>query len=215
MNIISNTIKFVKKELDGVGAGHDWFHIERVWKNAKTIASKEDNVNMEVVELAALLHDVGDSKFTNGDETIGPKKINAYLTEQEVNIHTKEKVLDIIEHMSFRKSFGQERKKTLEEQIVQDADRLDAIGAIGIIRAFEYGGKKGRTSYNPEIPPINVQSTEQYKNIAGPTVNHFYEKLFTLKDKINTQTAKNIAEERHVFMEQFLEQFYAEWDGKK
>jgi uncharacterized protein len=214
--IISNTIVFVKEELKNAEGGHDWFHIERVYKNTLLI-SKEEKVNTFVVSLAALLHDIADSKFYNGDETLGPKKAKNFLEEQSVDKEIINHVINIIKHISFKNSFDKERNKftSKELEVVQDADRLDAIGAIGIARCFNYGGFKNRALYNPEISPNLEMSKEEYKNSNAPTINHFYEKLLLLKDTMNTTSGKKIAANRHVYMEEFLNQFYEEWDGLK
>lgn len=210
--IIEKTIAFVKQTLQGAEAGHDWFHIERVYKNAMHIANGNPNVNLLVVQLGALLHDIADSKFHNGNETIGPKMAQKFLEENQIDENIIEQVVKIIENISFKG--GVKREYTSEElDIVQDADRLDAIGAIGIARTFNYGGFKNRELYNPEIKPNLNMSKEEYKNSTAPTINHFYEKLLLLKDKMNTQKGKELAEERHRFMETFLEQFYKEWNG--
>lgn len=213
--IIENTIEFVKNELKNAEGGHDWFHIERVFKNAILI-SKEESVDVFVVSLAALLHDIADPKFHNGDETIGPKKAAKFLENQKVDLKTSEHVVNIIKHVSFKNSLDKNTTKftSKELEVVQDADRLDAIGAIGIARCFHYGGFKNRQIYNPEIIPNLNLSKEAYKNSDAPTINHFYEKLLLLKDKMNTKTGKKIASERHRYMELFLEQFYNEWNGK-
>ncbi len=214
-NLIQNTINFVKKELQDAEGGHDWFHIERVYKNANLIA-KEEKVNTLIVALAALLHDIADSKFHNGDETIGPKKAKAFLLAQQVDVDIIEHIISIIANMSFSKSLDKSEKfNSLELQVVQDADRLDAIGAIGIARAFNYGGFKNRAIYNPDIKPNLNFTKEEYKKSQAPTINHFYEKLLLLKDKMNTNTGKKIANQRHEFMQLYLEQFYAEWQGEK
>jgi len=214
--IISNTIVFVKKELKNAEGGHDWFHIERVYKNTLLI-SKEEKVNTFVVSLAALLHDIADSKFYNGDETLGPKKAKNFLEEQSVDKEIINHVINIIKHISFKNSFDKKRNKftSKELEVVQDADRLDAIGAIGVARCFNYGGFKNRALYNPEISPNLEMSKEEYKNSNAPTINHFYEKLLLLKDTMNTTSGKKIAANRHVYMEKFLNQFYEEWDGLK
>jgi uncharacterized protein len=214
--IISNTIVFVKEELKNAEGGHDWFHIERVYKNTLLI-SKEEKVNTFVVSLAALLHDIADSKFYNGDETLGPKKAKNFLEEQSVDKEIINHVINIIKHISFKNSFDKKRNKfnSKELEVVQDADRLDAIGAIGIARCFNYGGFKNRALYNPEISPNLEMSKEEYKNSNAPTINHFYEKLLLLKDTMNTTSGKKIAANRHVYMEEFLNQFYEEWDGLK
>ncbi len=212
---IKNTINFVKKELSDAEGGHDWFHIERVYNNTKLIA-KEEKVNKTVVELAALLHDIADSKFHNGNETIGPKKAKEFLESQEVTLEIMDHVIHIIANMSFSKSLDTGTTfNSLELQVVQDADRLDAIGAIGIARAFNYGGFKNRAIYNPEIKPNLNFTKEAYKKSEAPTINHFYEKLLLLKDKMNTKTGKKIADQRHQFIVLYLEQFYAEWSGKR
>ena len=211
---IQQTIEFVKKELQNAEAGHDWWHIERVYKSAKAIAI-EENVDLEIVEFAALLHDIADAKFNDGDEEIGPQKAGEFLKsisiEEDKIIHVQQ----IIRNMSFKSSLGEISFTSPEMLVVQDADRLDAIGAIGIARAFTYGGFKNRELYNPAIKPVINQSKEAYKNTTAPTINHFYEKLLLLKDKMNTLTGKRIAQQRHEFMEQYLSQFYAEWEGQK
>jgi uncharacterized protein len=212
LNPIDTTINFVKKELQNAESGHDWFHIERVWKTAKTIAL-EEGVDMEVVEFAALLHDIADSKFHNGDEEIGPQQAGDFLKSIGVSAVVFVHVQEIIRNMSFKNSLGEVKFTSPEMLVVQDADRLDAIGAIGIARAFTYGGFKNRVLYNPEIEPQLNQSKEAYKNTSSPTINHFYEKLLLLKDKMNTHTGKKLALERHQFMESYLTQFYGEWNG--
>jgi len=213
--ILENTIKFVKTELKNAEGGHDWFHIERVFKNAILI-SKEESVDIFVVSLAALLHDIADAKFHNGDETLGPKKASEFLKQQKVAEKTLEHIINIIKHISFKNSLDKNASKftSKELEVVQDADRLDAIGAIGIARCFNYGGFKNRAIYNPEILPELNLSKETYKNSDAPSINHFYEKLLLLKDQMNTTTGKKIAAERHRFMELYLEQFYNEWNGK-
>jgi uncharacterized protein len=214
MSIIDNTILFVKQKLENAEGGHDWFHIERVYKNAVLIARNEQ-CNMNVVQLGALLHDIADSKFHDGDETIGPKRARAFLENENVAQETIQHVINIIENISFKGGNFDKKFHSKELEIVQDADRLDAIGAIGIARTFNYGGFKNRTLYNPGIAPNLNMSKEEYKNSDSPTLNHFYEKLLLLKDKMNTKTGKKIALERHQYMENFLSQFYAEWEGEK
>lgn len=213
MNIVDATILFVKKELQNAEAGHDWFHIERVYKNALQIASTED-CDITVVRLGALLHDIADSKFHQGDETLGPLKAKAFLESLNVDATLQTHVIKIIENISYRGGNKKSDFSSKELAIVQDADRLDALGAIGIARTFHYGGFKNRLIYDPSIAPVLNRSVESYKNNEDPTINHFYEKLLLLKDKMNTQTGKELAEKRHVFMERFLSQFYAEWDGE-
>jgi uncharacterized protein len=213
-NLIDTTILFVKETLAQAEGGHDWFHIERVYKNALLIAGSE-NCDLEIVQLGALLHDIADSKFHNGDETIGPKSACTFLEAQNVASATIDHVIAIIENISFKGGNVKRKFSSIELDIVQDADRLDAIGAIGIARTFNYGGFKNRALYHPEIAPNLSMTKEEYKNNEAPTINHFYEKLLLLKDKMNTPTGKQIAQERHRYMEGFLEQFYAEWEGRK
>lgn len=212
--IIKNTIAFVQQQLAGAEGGHDWFHIERVWKNTLLILENE-NANRLICELAALLHDVADSKFHGGDEELGPAIAGRFLEEQQVDTAVINEVKLIIKNMSYKASLGQVHYHSKEMEVVQDADRLDAIGAIGIARAFNYGGFKNRALHDPTIKPEQNMSKETYKNTQAPTINHFYEKLLLLKDKMNTGTAKAIAQQRHNFMESFLEQFYAEWEGRR
>ena len=213
MEIIEHTIRFVKEQLKNAEGGHDWFHIERVYKNALLIAEGED-CDVTVVKLGALLHDIADSKFHNGDESVGPKTARMFLEAQNVTEETILHVIAIIENISFKGGNFEQQFRSKELEIVQDADRLDALGAIGIARTFNYGGFKNRTLYNPEIAPKLSQSKEEYKKSDAPTINHFYEKLLLLKDKMNTDTGKKIAKKRHDFMVHFLAQFYAEWDGE-
>lgn len=213
MNItVNTTIDFVKQTLENAEAGHDWFHIERVYKTAININEVEKG-NTLVVALAALLHDIADPKFNNGDEELGPAIAEDFLksiaVEQDIIAHVKL----IIQNMSFKNSFDEAGFRSKEMQIVQDADRLDAIGAIGIARAFTYGGFKNRVLYNPTIKPEQHLTKESYKNTSAPTINHFYEKLLLLKDMMNTEAGKAIALERHNFMLQYLDHFYKEWEG--
>jgi len=212
--IVKNTITFVKETLENAEGGHDWFHIERVYKNAKLIAKKE-NADPFIIELGALLHDIADSKFHNGDETIAPRITKKFLTNQGVSEDIIGHVLNIINNISYKGGNFEQKFKSIELDIVQDADRLDAIGAIGIARCFGYGGFKERAIYNPEILPDLNMSKEAYKKSTTPSINHFYEKLLLLKNKMNTKTGQKIATDRHSFMEQFLEQFYGEWNGEK
>ncbi|WP_374402471.1 HD domain-containing protein [Flavobacterium sp.] len=213
MQIINNTILFVKNQLTHAEGGHDWFHIERVYKNALLIAEEEE-CDLTVVKLAALLHDIADSKFHGGDEMVGPKTARTFLESQNVSEDIILHVIAIIENISFKGGNFEKKFNSKELEIVQDADRLDAIGAIGIARTFNYGGFKNRPLYNPNIQPNLNMSKEEYKNSESPTLNHFYEKLLLLKDKMNTETGKKIAQKRHDFMVTFLSQFYAEWDGE-
>ena len=213
-NLIDKTILFVKATLAQAEGGHDWFHIERVYKNALLIAESE-KCDVEIVQLGALLHDIADSKFHNGDESIGPQTALAFLESEKVEPTIIDHVIAIIENISFKGGKVERQFSSIELDIVQDADRLDAIGAIGIARTFNYGGFKNRALYNPEIAPNLTMTKDEYKNNEAPTINHFYEKLLLLKDKMNTETGKQIAQNRHRYMEDFLEQFYAEWEGRK
>jgi uncharacterized protein len=210
-NLIEKAIDFVKKKLEGAEAGHDWFHIERVWKLSKKIA-KAEICKIEVVELSALLHDIADPKFHNGDETLALKISEEFLKNQFVSKEIIAEVLFIIKNISFKNRDEIPAILPIELQIVQDADRLDAIGAIGIARTFNFGGFKNNLMYDPEIPPKVNQSKEEYKKSIGTTINHFYEKLLLLRELMNTETGKNLAKERHQLMLDFLEQFYKEWN---
>lgn len=213
-NIVNKTILFVKQKLENAEGGHDWFHIERVFKNAVSISDNEV-CDITVVKLGALLHDIADSKFHSGNETVGPIIAREFLESENVDEPTIQHVIKIIENISFKGGNTEKTFSSVELDIVQDADRLDAIGAIGIVRAFNYGGFKNRPLYNPKIAPNLRMSKEEYKNSEAPSLNHFYEKLLLLKDKMNTETGKQIAKDRHQFMMTFLSQFYAEWDGEK
>ncbi|MCJ8152329.1 HD domain-containing protein [Chryseobacterium sp. SSA4.19] len=210
-NLIENTVEFVKKKLEGAEAGHDWFHIERVWKLSKKIAVTE-NCNVEVVELAALLHDIADPKFHNGDETIALHVSREFLEGQNVPENVIVQVIYIIKNISFKNRGEVPENIPIELKIVQDADRIDAIGAIGIARTFNFGGFKNNLMYDPHIEPKLNMSKEEYKKSNGTTINHFYEKLLLLKDLMNTEEGKQIAGERHDFMLNFLDQFYKEWN---
>jgi uncharacterized protein len=212
--VISNTEKFVEATLKNAEGGHDWFHILRVWNNSKLIA-KNENVDIFIVELGALLHDIADSKFHNGDETVGPKVAREFLKKQLVEEAIIVHIENIITNISYKGGNFDQKFKSPELDVIQDADRLDAIGAIGIARCFNYGGFKNRTLYNPEIEPSLNLTKEEYKKSKTPTINHFYEKLLLLKDRMNTNTGKKIAEDRHQYMETFLQQFYDEWNGEK
>jgi uncharacterized protein len=212
--LIEKTKEFVQLQLHGAEGGHDWFHIERVYNNALAIA-KEEECNLLVVQLGALLHDVADSKFHDGDETVGPKIAWEFLEQNNVPEATILQVVNIIENISFKGGNFEKKFHSPELDIVQDADRLDALGAIGIARTFNYGGFKNRTLYDPAIAPNLNMTKDEYKASTAPTLNHFYEKLLLLKDKMNTKTGKKLAEGRHKYMEVFLSQFYAEWDGER
>ncbi|MDP4271480.1 MAG: HD domain-containing protein [Bacteroidota bacterium] len=211
-SIIQQTITYIQAELSTTEAGHNWWHIYRVWKLAKRIAQNEDS-DQFVVELGALLHDIADSKFHNGDEEIGPRKAREFLSAMAVDEEVISHVEQIIRHISFKGGNHEQTFRSPELDIIQDADRLDAMGAIGIARTFNYGGHKGRDIYDPAIPPCFNMTKEEYKNSNTPTLNHFYEKLLLLKERMNTRMGKELAEERHRFMELYLEQFYKEWEG--
>lgn len=213
--IIEATKTFVKTTLKDAEGGHDWFHIERVYNNALLI-SKGETVDELVVALGALLHDIADSKFNDGDDTVGPKIAGAFLMKQNVSTKVINHVIKIIENVSFSSNIDNASAfKSKELEVIQDADRLDALGAIGIARTFNYGGFKNRALYNPDIKPNLNLTKDEYKKSTAPTINHFYEKLLLLKDKMNTKTGRKIAEERHNYMVDFLKQFYAEWHGEK
>ncbi len=212
--LVENTIEFVKKTLEGAEGGHDWFHIERVFNNSKLIAKGEKS-DLAIVELGALLHDIADSKFHNGDETVGPKVASDFLRSQGASEEVIDHVIKIIENISFKGGNEEQKFTSIELDIVQDADRLDAIGAIGIARCFNYGGFKGRALYDPEIEPKLNMTKDEYKASNAPTINHFYEKLLLLKDRMNTGTGRRIAADRHAFMVKYLDQFYKEWNGEQ
>ena len=211
--LVEETIAFVKETLADAEGGHDWFHTQRVFQNAILIA-KEEEVDVLIVSLGALLHDIADAKFHDGDETVGPKLAEAFLTSLKVRKKTIAHVIKIIQNISFKNSLEKRpgRKFNSKElQVVQDADRLDALGAIGIARAFNYGGFKNRKLYDPDIPPRPGLGKEAYKKSNAPTINHFYEKLLLLKDGMHTNTGKHLAQERHQFILDYLQQFYKEW----
>ena len=207
--VIQETEKYIRSILEGEGSGHDWWHIHRVRNNALNIA-KAYKVDGFIVEMAALLHDIADHKLYGGDEEIGPRMAGEWLDKCDVEESDKNHILLIMQEVSFSKGTI---PATLEGRIVQDADRLDAIGAIGIARTFAFGGFKKREIYNPEIQPVKYASLEDYKKNTNPTLNHFYEKLLLLKDMMNTEEARKIAQQRHGFMEVYLKQFYQEWNG--
>lgn len=195
-------------------SSHDWWHVYRVWQMAKRLAV-EENADLRVVELGALLHDIADWKFHDGDETVGPRIAGEILTTHGVDLTVIEQVQDIIATISYKGAGVATPMKTKEGECVQDADRLDAIGAIGIARTFAYGGAKGRSMYDPDIPPTMHQDKDSYHKDNGHTINHFYEKLLLVKDRLNTKSAKQIAEGRHAFLEKYLEEFYKEWNGER
>jgi uncharacterized protein len=216
-DVIARTREYAEETLKRETNAHDWFHVERVCKLALTLAKAEKGADPFVVELGALLHDIADWKFHNGDTEIGPRTAQTWLEGLGVAPEAVEKVVYIVRHISFRGGTNKHVMETIEGKIVQDADRLDAIGAIGIARTFTFGGSAGREMHNPSIKPTDFQSFEEYaKKVKGnTTINHFYEKLLLLKDRLNTESARKAAQKRHDFMEQFLEEFYAEWEGKR
>jgi len=210
--LIDITVTFVKNQLTHAEGGHDWHHIERVWKLAKTIASKYE-CDKTVVELGALLHDIADSKFYNGDETIGPQIAGKFLMDQKVDESIISQIDFIIRNISF-KNRGDVVEMPIELQIVQDADSIDALGAIGIARCFNFGGFKGNPMHIPGVEPNMNQTKQEYKKSNGTSINHFYEKLFLLKDMMNTDEGRSLAAARHKYMEGFVEQFMSEWNGE-
>jgi len=212
--IIDDVIVYVKEQLAGEGSGHDWWHAYRVWKLSETI-QKQEGGDEEVIAIAALTHDVADPKLNNGSDEAGRKRLLHFLDTLPVNISVKEHVMSIVQTMSYKGAGVPTPMDTMEGKIVQDADRLDAIGAIGIARTFAFGGHHNRLLYDPEKAPSEHVSYQAYKNEKGHTINHFYEKLLLLKDRMNTTTALQMAKQRHEYMEQFLEQFFCEWEGKR
>ncbi len=212
--IVQKTVDFVKRTLAGAEGGHDWWHIYRVWNLSKHIAETEQ-VDLFVVELGALLHDIADSKFHDGDESIGPRMAMDFLLSLDVEKNIVDHVGEVIANISFKGGKHEQAFRSPELDVIQDADRLDAMGAIGIARTFCYGGHKNREIYNPDIKPNLDMTKEEYKNSTAPTINHFYEKLLLLKDRMNTKTGKAMAQSRHKYMEQFLDEFYREWKGEK
>ncbi len=218
MGLIRHTADFAKATFANAEGGHDWFHTQRVWKLTHTIGAAEGNIDMEIAEPGALLHDIADPKFHDGDEEIGPRTAYNFLTTQSAVplSDTKiENIVNIVRHISYSKNINGQKWMSPELAVVQDADRLEGMGAIGIARTFNYGGHKGRMLYDPDIPPNLNMTTAEYRASTAPTINHFYEKLLLLKDGMNTETGRKMAEARHVYMEQFLEQFFAEWNGER
>lgn len=213
--IIEQTRAHVAEKFNAESSGHDYWHMYRVWKLSKRIASAEKNVDTLTLELAALLHDIADWKFHDGDEEAGPKAAREWLESLHVDNSVIEHIEDIIRNVSFKGAHVKNKLTTIEGQIVHDADKLDAIGAIGIGRAFAYGGAHSRPLHDPDRHAEQHDTFEAYKNSNSPTINHFYEKLLLLKDRMFTKTGKELAQQRHEIMEQFLEEFLAEWDGKR
>ena len=214
MDLLNSTIAFAKEKLSAFDAGHDWSHTERVVKLARHIQKAENAGDPEIIELAAVLHDIADTKFYKGAETDGGDIAEKFLTEHGLEPEKAQHIRNIINHISFKKSLDKTSFDSIEFRIVQDADRLDAMGAIGIARAFNYGGFRNRALYDPLIPPVTYETSEAYKKSESPTLNHFFEKLFLLKDLMRTTTGKKIAEERHEYMVEFVERFKNEWEGK-
>ncbi|MBI2542680.1 MAG: HD domain-containing protein [Candidatus Aenigmarchaeota archaeon] len=212
-DITNKTVEYVRNLLENESTGHDWWHIYRVWNNAKFIA-KNEKADLFVVEIAALLHDIADWKFHDGDDSVGPNMAREWLEKLKSDESIISHVCEIIKEISFKGAGVKSLMKTKEGMIVQDADRLDALGAIGIARAFAYGGHKNRMLYDPKIKPKVHNSKEEYFNSGGTTINHFHEKLLLLKDMMNTETGRKLAEERHKFIEQFLDRFFKEWELK-
>ncbi|UYZ64084.1 HD domain-containing protein [Hymenobacter weizhouensis] len=212
--LIERTADFIRQQFLHEGSGHDWEHIRRVWQVARALARHTPQANSLITELGALLHDVADWKFHGGDEEAGPHAARQWLHSQQAPEAVIQAVEIIIREISFKGLGVPTPMSTLEGELVQDADRLDAIGAIGVARAFAYGGHKNRPLHDPTIPPAAHDSFESYKKNTSPTVNHFYEKLLHLQDRLNTPAARRVARQRHAFMEQFLTQFMREWDGQ-
>ena len=213
-SIIEKTERYVREKLEEEASGHDWWHIKRVYNNALLIASEEKECDLVVVKLAALLHDIADWKFNHGDELAGYNAAKEWLRSLGAEEGLIEHVAEIVKDISFKGAGEKTPMKTLEGEIVQDADRLDAMGAIGIARAFAYGGNRNREMYNPEVKPVLHENFEEYKKSKGTTINHFYEKLLLLKDLMNTEAGRKYAEGRHEYMEGFLKEFYGEWNGE-
>ncbi len=211
-DIINKTVCFVKDSLNGAEGGHDWWHVFRVWNLAKTIAAKE-KADLFTVELGALLHDIADSKFHNNDEEIGPALAREFLHSLNIDTDIIDHVELMIRNISFKGGNFIQQFRSPELDVVQDADRLDSMGAIGIARTFNYGGFKGREIYNPQIPPDKNMNKEEYMKSTAPSINHFYEKLLLLKDKMNTETGREMADRRHNFMLMYLDEFYRDWQG--
>lgn len=210
--LIQHTARHARQVLGGDTAGHDWWHVWRVWQTARRLA-RDEGADPVVVQLAALLHDIADWKFHDGDETAGPRAARAWLESLSVDQSIVAQVTEIVAGVSFQGANVATPTLSLEGQVVQDADRLDALGAIGVARAFAYGGHKGRALYDPAIPPAPHDSFAAYRQSTAPTINHFYEKLLLLKDRLNTASARRLAESRHAYLEQFLARFFAEWEG--
>jgi len=213
-DILNKTESFVRETLKNAEGGHDWWHIHRVRNTALNIG-RQEGADLFIVELGALLHDIADSKFHGGNDEIGPAKAEEFLQSVHCNKEDIDHVRSIVQYISYKGGHQKTDFHSQELAVVQDADRLDAIGAIGIARAFNYGGFKNRALYDPEVPPNLHMDVETYKNNHGPTINHFYEKLLLLKDLMNTASGRKMAEARHDYLIGYLEQFFDEWEGKK
>ena len=209
--LIERVAAQIRRRFVGESSGHDWYHIQRVWKLTQQIAARE-GANLEIAELGALVHDIADWKFCAGDETVGPREARRLLSDEGVPGDVIEAVADIVATISFKGAGVTTAMKTLEGQCVQDADRLDAMGAIGIARCFAYGGHAGRAMYDPDVHPTMHATAEAYKSAKGTSLNHFHEKLFLLKDRMNTASGRAMAEERHRYMMEFVDRFLHEWD---
>ena len=210
MSLVERVAGHIKSRFLTESSGHDWHHINRVWKLSRQIAVQE-GANPEIAELGALVHDIADWKFHGGDESVGPREAERLLDQERAPRHVIEAVVDIVATISFKGAGVRTEMRTLEGQCVQDADRLDAMGAIGIARCFAYGGHAGRQMYDPSIPPVMHETAEAYKAATGTSLNHFHEKLFLLKERMNTVSARTIAEDRHRYMEDFVTRFLDEW----
>lgn len=213
--LVSRSARLLEKTLSGEGSGHDWWHVHRVWKLAERIARTEPRADPTVVALGALLHDLADWKFRGGDLEAAPREAGKWLTKLKAAPELVARVQAICREVSYKGAGVKDRPTSLEARIVQDADRLDAIGAIGIARTFAYGGAKGRSMYEPDEKPVLHRSFAAYKKSRGHTINHFHEKLLLLKKRLHTREAKRIAASRHAYMEGFLKQFHSEWEGRE
>ena len=214
MDLVTVTAQFIEQKFADEGSGHDWAHIRRVWLMARRLAADSPEANQQITELGALLHDIADWKFHGGDYEAGPRAARAWLLSQHAPEEVIARVETIIREVSFKGLGVETPVSSLEAALVQDADRLDAIGAVGIGRAFAYGGHKGRPLHDPAVPPVTHESFASYQQSTAPTLNHFYEKLLHLKDRLQTPAARAVAEQRHAFMEAFVARFLAEWDGE-
>jgi uncharacterized protein len=213
-NLVTRVAAAVRKAMEGEGSGHDWWHVWRVWRLAERLARTEPKADRTVVALGALLHDLGDWKFHGGDEEAAPREAGRLLSRLGATRETIARVQAVCREVSYKGAGVADRPTSLEARVVQDADRLDAIGAIGVARTFAYGGAKGRSIYVPSEKPVMHRSFAAYKKSRGHTINHFHEKLLLLKDRLHTKEARRIARNRHSFLVQFLRRFHEEWKGK-